>query len=116
MDYENFRSDLFRAISNLPGGSVKKLVTKTKNKTNLVKIEDNKIFVATEIDFDEFKEIPENFLITTFDELLNGKWLTQNRLSKELYVKRSAFIFVAFDLLPYTTYNHDLNAVKMEKG
>ena len=115
-DYNEFRSDLFREISNLPGNSVKKLVTKKKNKTNYVKIEDDKIFVATERDFSKFKEIPEDFLITTFNELLNGKWLTLNRLSKELYVKRSAFIFAAFDLLPYITYNHDLNAIKIEKG
>ncbi|KPK96131.1 hypothetical protein AMJ80_01655 [bacterium SM23_31] len=115
-DYNEFISDLFRALLNLPGSTVKKLVTKTKNKTNLVKIEDNKIFVATEKDFDEFKEIPDHCLKTTFNELLDGMWLTQNRLKKELNVKRSAFIFTAFDLLPYITYNHDLNAIKMEKG
>jgi hypothetical protein len=87
--------------------------TLSKRKKNKIKLYDRRIFVNTKKSEPDFKEIPQDFIKTTFDYLEVNKEVTQNYLTKTLYVKRSAFIIAAFALLnKHYAYDEIKNSIK----
>ena len=119
MDFESFHSDLIQAINKLPGESKKMLFLKTKNKINLIKIDGNDIYVATDCNlswknFDEFKKFDVKLLHDAFDELLKGEILTQDKLQSKLNSTNSAFIIAAFDLLSCIKYFPAQKSIKLD--
>jgi len=86
--------------------------TKRKKQINRIMLKERKIFVSTKRSGDEYKEIPLKFIQITYDYLVSGNELTQEFLSKSLYVKRSAFIFASFSLLDFVEYDFNKNSIK----
>lgn len=107
--FEIFYSDLLCELAKV--GSIN---TMTKNKENIIRVENRNIFVATEKSSPKFEEIPLKFIMTTYEELLNNNEVSQSYLSETLYVKRSAFIMSAFALLKdYIVYDKNSNSLKV---
>ena len=91
---------------------VSEIVTKANKELNLIKIDNNRIMVATKkTNWKSFKEIPFSMIETVYNELEINRTLTQSQISKGLNVKRSAFIISALSLLPEIEYEEVKNAL-----
>lgn len=75
------------------------ILTKKQGKRNDIRLENRKVFVRTKKSGLKYEEIPLDFIKTAYDYLVENGEVTQNHLSKELNVKRSAFIISAFSLI-----------------
>lgn len=107
--FEIFYNDLLCELAK-----VSSINTMKRNKENKIRLENRKIFVATEKSSPKFEEIPLDFIKKTYDELLRNNEVTQSYLSEILYVKRSAFIISAFSLLKnYIAYDENHNSIKV---
>ncbi|MFC1732221.1 hypothetical protein ACFL6I_18085 [candidate division KSB1 bacterium] len=110
MTFEKFYQDVLNALSGAP-----QVKTLTQEKVNKIKVENGIVYAATEHSNWDFIEIRRELFERTFEELQTGKWLSQNYLSKELYVKRSAVIFAILYLLPFIEYDGSQNAIRLKK-
>ncbi|MDQ7816903.1 MAG: hypothetical protein RDU14_07725 [Melioribacteraceae bacterium] len=109
IEFESFYNNLLCELAKHAS-----IFTKKRNKQNRIRIEDRRIFVATKKSGEDYKEIPIEFIQTTFESLLEKNEVSQTYLSKNLYVKRSAFIISAFSLLDeYIEYDENNNSIKI---
>jgi len=108
MNYEKFYKELISVLKK-----TKTIKTCSKGKINRIKIIDSKIYVATLHSHWQYKEIPEEFIKKAFNAVVKQKEVTQYRLSKELNIKRSAFIMAAFNLLTSIKYDCQNNSIKI---
>jgi|ERR1035437_1522681 hypothetical protein len=106
-NFELFYNDLLCALEK-----VSSIKTMTQKRENKIRLENRRILVATKRSNPKYEEIPLEFIRKTYDELLTKNEVTQSYLSKNLNVKRSAFIMSAFSLLTdYITYDKDTNSI-----
>jgi hypothetical protein len=96
-------------------GSKKRHFTKTNMEPNFVKIDDDEVQVRTQKSSPDFKKVPKGMFFKTWNILLSENRITQQKLSKEYNIKRSAFVILAFDLLDYVKYDPMDNSIKLIK-
>ena len=112
---KDFNKDVFPEI-------IKKLgekdtyYTKTTNALNRVRVRGSRVDVMTKKSNPNYEEIPHKFFVKTWDLLCQHGTITQNELSKKHYVKRSAFMFIAFDLLDFVEYDRSINAIRLKSN
>jgi len=85
--------------------------TKKENQPNFVKIDGDTVMVRTIKSRNNYEIIPYTFFEKTWNILLDKGRVKQRDLSQIYNVKRSAFMFIAFDLLDavsYKEYNNSL--------
>ena len=111
---KSFDNDVYPAIiENL--ASKKRHFTKTNMEPNFVRIDGDEVYVRTQKSSPDFKKIPRVMFSRTWNILLSESKVTQQKLSKEYNIKRSAFIILAFDLLDYVKYDPMDNSIKLIK-
>ncbi len=89
--------------------------TKTRGNPNWVKVCGREVYVKTKKSSSEYKLIPHAFFTRTWELLCDKGRVTQNELSKQHHIKRSAFILIAFDLLDFVEYDSCENGLKLKQ-
>lgn len=91
-----------------------KYLTKTEFKTNYVTVKDSIVFVKTDKSSPDYRAIPIEMFEKTWELLSAKKRITQEELSKEHNIKRSAFMLIAFNLLDYVEYQSNDNSLNLK--
>ena len=105
---KNFNEEVYpNIIEKL--GEKKRYFTKTNMEPNFVRIVDDEVYVRTQKSFPDYKKVPKDMFLKTWIILLTKRRITQQKLSKEYNIKRSAFIIIAFDLLDYVKYDYPVD-------
>ncbi len=87
--------------------------TKSTNKPNWVEIENDTVLVMTERSRPDYKTIPFDLFKKTWNLIVSQGEITQYELSKVHYIKRSAFMIIAFDLLDEVRWQKNRNSLKL---
>ncbi|MBT3962009.1 MAG: hypothetical protein HOK52_07515 [Candidatus Marinimicrobia bacterium] len=109
----DFKTEIYPEILNRLSGE-RRYFTKTNNEPNFVKINNDIIEVRTMKSSPNYEIVPYELFETTWKILKEKRRVTQNDLSKVHYVKRSAFMFIAFDLLDEVTYKDYNNSLVLK--
>ena len=88
--------------------------TKTDNEPNFVRLDGDTVEVRTMKSKPNYEKIPYEFFEKTWDILQEKGRVNQSNLSKVHCVKRSAFMFIAFDLLDEVQYKDFNNSLVMK--
>ncbi len=113
MKDKNFENEVFPSILT-ELGKAKFHYTKTRRDRNQVDIRGREVWVMTKKSKPNYQMIPCHFFEKTWELLCEKNSVTQNELSKEHNIKRSAFILIAFDLLDFVEYDGAKNALKLK--
>ena len=88
--------------------------TKTDNNPNHVKVIGDMVEVRTMKSSPNYVEIPYEMFEKTWQVLQGKGRVNQSDLSKVHYVKRSAFMLIAFDLLDEVQYKDFSNSLMLK--
>ncbi|MDD9811109.1 MAG: hypothetical protein OXU71_05260 [Gammaproteobacteria bacterium] len=114
MNDTDFERDIFPLILTRLGER-ELHYTKTNRAPNRVDVRGREVYVMTNKSRPNYKKIPHEFFVKTWEILCNHGYVTQQQLSEEYYIKRSAFMLIAFDLLDFVKYDSEINGIKHEK-
>jgi|TARA_B100000959_G_C14696244_1_gene506875 hypothetical protein len=109
----SFKTEIYPEILNRLSKN-RRHFTKTEKEPNFVRFDGERVEVRTNKSKPSYEVIPYEFFEKTWDVLQKKGRVNQNNLSNVHYVKRSAFMFIAFDLLDEVTYKDFNNSLVLK--
>lgn len=109
----NFKTEVYPLLLEKLAEN-KRYFTKTDNNPNHVKVIGDMVEVRTMKSSPNYEKIPYEMFEKTWQILEEKGRVKQGDLSKVHYVKRSAFMFIAFDLLDEVQYKDFSNSLVLK--
>ena len=109
----NFKTEVYPLLLEKLAEN-RRYFTKTDNNPNYVKVIGDMVEVRTMKSSPNYVEIPYEMFEKTWQILKEKGRVKQSDLSKVHYVKRSAFMLIAFDLLDEVQYKDFSNSLVLE--
>jgi len=109
----NFKTEVYPLLLEKLAEN-KRYFTKTDNNPNHVKVIGDMVEVRTMKSSPNYEKIPYEMFEKTWQILEEKGRVKQSDLSKVHYVKRSAFMFIAFDLLDEVQYKDFSNSLVLK--
>jgi len=89
--------------------------TKTNRAPNRVEVRGREVYVMTRKSAPDYQPIPHDYFVKTWEILCRDGSVTRQQLSEAHYIKRSAFMLIAFDLLDCVEYEKSTNTLKLTR-
>ena len=109
----NFKTEVYPLLLEKLAEN-RRYFTKTDNNPNYVKVIGDMVEVRTMKSSPNYEKIPYEMFEKTWQILKEKGRVKQSDLSKVHYVKRSAFMLIAFDLLDEVQYKDFSNSLVLE--